>query len=225
MVDEKTKEKLFKEMRDALFAYDKDKIIELTKKSLELGIDPLETIEKGLAEPIRVIGDMFERMEIFLPELMMAAEAMKAGVDILKEVIEKQKKSVESKGRIVIGTIEGDIHDIGKTIVVALLRANGFEVYDIGKDVPIPKFLEEAEKVNADIIGVSALLTTTMTKQRDLIKFIVDSGKRDKYFIIVGGAPTTEEWAKEIGADGWAPNAVEAVKLCERLMQKKRKKK
>ena len=161
-------------------------------------------------------------MEIFLPELVMGAEAMKAAVDVLKEAITARGETLEKKGTVVIGTVEGDIHDIGKTIVVAMLQAAGFEVVDLGKDVPIPTFVKRAEEVSADIIGASALLTTTMPRQKDLIEYLKTYGKRDKYFVIVGGAPTTKEWAKEIGADGQGKDAAEAVKLCEKLMKKKR---
>jgi len=163
-------------------------------------------------------------MEIFLPELIMGADAMKAAVDILKEEIVRRGQKVEEKGVVVIGTVEGDIHDIGKTIVIAMLQSAGFDVYDLGKDVPIPRFLQAAEEVNADIIAASALLTTTMMKQRDLIEYLKSQGKRDKYFVIVGGAPCSQKWADEIGADGYARDAIEAVKLCERLMEQKKKK-
>ncbi|MCD6515167.1 MAG: corrinoid protein [Candidatus Odinarchaeota archaeon] len=221
MVD---KEELFKKMQEAIFNYDKDLAVKLAKEAIEAGIDPLEAIEKGFAVAIRELGEKFDRMEIFLPELIMGADAMKAAVDILKEEIVRRGQKVEKKGVVVIGTVEGDIHDIGKTIVIAMLQSAGFDVYDLGKDVPIPRFLQAAEEVNADIIAASALLTTTMMKQRDLIEYLKSQGKRDKYFVIVGGAPCSQKWADEIGADGYARDAIEAVKLCERLMEQKKKK-
>ncbi|MCD6485630.1 MAG: corrinoid protein [Candidatus Odinarchaeota archaeon] len=219
MVD---KEELFKKMQKAIYDYDKEGAVALAKEALASGIDPLEAVEKGFAVAIRDLGDKFDRMEIFLPELVMGAEAMKAAVDVLKEAITARGETLEKKGTVVIGTVEGDIHDIGKTIVVAMLQAAGFEVVDLGKDVPIPTFVKRAEEVSADIIGASALLTTTMPRQKDLIEYLKTYGKRDKYFVIVGGAPTTKEWAKEIGADGQGKDAAEAVKLCEKLMKKKR---
>ena len=216
------KEELFKKMQKAIYDYDKEGAVALAKEALANGIDPLEAVEKGFAVAIRDLGDKFDRMEIFLPELVMGAEAMKAAVDVLKEAITARGETLEKKGTVVIGTVEGDIHDIGKTIVVAMLQAAGFEVVDLGKDVPIPTFVKRAEEVNADIIGASALLTTTMPRQKDLIEYLETYGKRDKYFVIVGGAPTTKEWAKEIGADGQGKDAAEAVRLCEELMKKKR---
>ncbi len=216
------KEELFKKMQKAIYDYDKEGAVALAKEALASGIDPLEAVEKGFAVAIRDLGDKFDRMEIFLPELVMGAEAMKAAVDVLKEAITARGETLEKKGTVVIGTVEGDIHDIGKTIVVAMLQAAGFEVVDLGKDVPIPTFVKRAEEVSADIIGASALLTTTMPRQKDLIEYLKTYGKRDKYFVIVGGAPTTKEWAKEIGADGQGKDAAEAVKLCEKLMKKKR---
>ena len=216
------KEELFKKMQKAIYDYDKEGAVALAKEALANGVDPLEAVEKGFAVAIRDLGDKFDRMEIFLPELVMGAEAMKAAVDILKEAILAKGETLEKKGTVVIGTVEGDIHDIGKTIVVAMLQAAGFEVIDLGKDVPIPTFVKRAEEVHADIIGASALLTTTMPRQKDLIEYLQTYGKRDQYFVIVGGAPTTKEWAKEIGADGQGKDAAEAVKLCEELMKKKR---
>ena len=216
------KEELFKKMQKAIYDYDKEGAAALAREALAEGVDPLEAVEKGFAVAIRDLGDKFDRMEIFLPELVMGAEAMKAAVDILKEAIVAKGEKLEKKGTIVIGTVEGDIHDIGKTIVVAMLQASGFEIVDLGKDVPIPTFVKRAEEVNADIIGASALLTTTMPRQKDLIEYLETYGKRDKYFVIVGGAPTTKEWAKEIGADGQGKDAAEAVRLCEELMKKKR---
>ena len=216
------KEELFKKMQKAIYDYDKEGAVALAKEALANGVDPLEAVEKGFAVAIRDLGDKFDRMEIFLPELVMGAEAMKAAVDILKEAILAKGETLEKKGTVVIGTVEGDIHDIGKTIVVAMLQAAGFEVVDLGKDVPIPTFVKRAEEVHADIIGASALLTTTMPRQKDLIEYLQTYGKRDQYFVIVGGAPTTKEWAKEIGADGQGKDAAEAVKLCEELMKKKR---
>jgi methanogenic corrinoid protein MtbC1 len=151
----------------------------------------------------------------------MAAEAMQAALSILLPKISKEK--VMRKGLVVSGTVKGDIHDIGKNILVAMLRANGFEVYDLGVDVPTSKFIEEAEKVGADIITLSALMASTLGGQKDVIDYLKAMGKRDKFIIMVGGGPTTKEWADEIGADGYAETASEAVKLALELIEKKKR--
>ncbi len=151
---------------------------------------------------------------------MMAADAMKAGMDILLPHISKEK--VVKKGTVVSGTVKGDIHDIGKNILVALLSANGFDVYDLGVDVSTSKFIEEAEKVKADIITLSALMSSTIGGQKDVIDYLKETGKREKFIVMVGGGPTTREWVEEIGADGWAETATEAIKLASELIAKKK---
>ncbi|RLI44865.1 dimethylamine corrinoid protein 3 [Candidatus Bathyarchaeota archaeon] len=222
MSGEKTlsKEELFKKLSEAVVACDSEAVVEAAKQVIEKGIDPVEAIEKGLSKGAIEVGEKFDKMEIFLTGLMMAADAMKAGMDVLLPHISKEK--VTKKGTVVSGTVKGDIHDIGKNILVALLRANGFDVYDLGVDVPTSKFIEEAERVNADIITLSALMSSTIGGQKDVIDYLKETGKREKFIVMVGGGPTTREWVEEIGADGWAETATEAVKLASELIEKKK---
>ncbi|MEM2628083.1 MAG: cobalamin-dependent protein, partial [Ignisphaera sp.] len=172
----------------------------------------------ALVVAVMELGDRWVNGEAFISDLIVAADAMKVGISILKNKITRTARGIGYRGRIVIGTVEGDIHDIGKSIVAALWEALGFEVIDLGVDVPPSRFVEAVKQYNPDIVGMSALLTTTMLKQRETIEAIKKAGLRDKVKIVIGGAPTTEEWAKEIGADGWAPDAISAVELVKKLM-------
>lgn len=215
-----SKEELFKKLSEAVIACDNQAVVDAAKQVIEKGIDPVEAIENGLSKGAIVVGEKFDKMEIFLTGLMMAADAMKAGMDILLPHISKEK--IVKKGTVVSGTVKGDIHDIGKSILVALLRANGFDVYDLGADVSTSKFIEEAEKVNADIITLSALMSSTIGGQKDVIDYLKETGKRENFIVMVGGGPTTREWVEEIGADGWAETATEAVKLASELIEKKK---
>ncbi len=214
-------EKLIENLRNAVVSYDKEAVIDLANEAIEKGFDPVEVIERGLAEGARIVGDKFDNLEIFLTELMLAAEAMKSGISILLSELPNEKRV--TKGIITIGTVRGDIHDIGKTIIANLLIANGFNVYDLGVNVSSLKFIEEAEKVNADIVMLSALLTTSLVEQKDFLRYLEDIGKREKFIVIVGGGAATQEWSKEIKADGYAETATEGVKLASRLMEKKRR--
>lgn len=181
----------------------------LAHQALEAKLDPLEVINEGFVVGIKQVGDMFECGELFLPELIQAAEAVKKATLILNEAITGGAK--KDKGRVLIATVEGDIHDIGKAIVVSLLVANGFEVVDMGRDVPTKDIIAKAEEFGADVIGTSALLTTTMVKQKELEEALVKEGLKSKYKTIVGGAPVTVRWAEKIGADAYAENAGEGV--------------
>jgi len=215
-----SKEELFKKLSQAVIAADSQAVVDAAKQVIEKGIDPVEAIENGLSKGAIAVGEKFDKMEIFLTGLMMAADAMKAGIDILLPHISKEK--IVKKGTVVSGTVKGDIHDIGKNILIALLRANGFDVYDLGADVSTSKFIEEAEKVNADIITLSALMSSTIGGQKDVIDYLKETGKRENFIVMVGGGPTTREWVEEIGADGWAETATEAVKLASELIEKKK---
>ena len=199
---------------------DSQAVLDAAKQVIEKGIDPVEAIEKGLSKGAIAVGEKFDKMEIFLTGLMMAADAMKAGMGVLLPHVSKEK--IVKKGTVVSGTVKGDIHDIGKNILVALLRANGFDVYDLGVDVSTSKFIEEAEKVKADIITLSALMSSTIGGQEDVIDYLKETGKREKFIVMVGGGPTTREWVEEIGADGWAETATEAIKLASELIAKKK---
>ncbi len=190
----------------------------LAHQALEAKLDPLEVINEGFVVGIKQVGDMFECGELFLPELIQAAEAVKKATLILNEAITGEAK--KDKGRVLIATVEGDIHDIGKAIVVSLLVANGFEVVDMGRDVPTKDIIAKAEEFGADVIGTSALLTTTMVKQKELEEALVKEGLKSKYKTIVGGAPVTVRWAEKIGADAYAENAGEGVNKIIELINK-----
>jgi trimethylamine corrinoid protein len=210
-----SKDSIFAAMRESIENYDSDAAVAAAKQAIESGIDLLEAVEKGFGEPIRKLGEAFDRMEIFLPQLMLGSDAMKAGMAVLEEAIVAGGGTIKSKGAVVIGTVEGDIHDIGKTVVAALLQANGYSVHDLGVEVPASRFIEAADSQKADIIAMSALLSTTMLYQRDVIELLGNKGLRDKYFVVVGGAPVTQSWADEITADGYARGAYEGVQLLD----------
>jgi len=211
--------KIFSELCEAVVSGDVDAVTGAAKEVVRKRVDPVKAIESGLSKGARIIGDKFERLEIFLPDLLAAAEAMKAGLEILLAEIPKDRTL--RKGTVVCGTVRGDVHEIGKRIVAALLQANGFEVYDLGADVPSSKFIEEAGRVRADIIGLSALMSSTLAAQKDVIDYLKAVGERKKYIVMVGGGPTTQEWADQIGADGYAKTAPEAVKLALKLVKTK----
>ena len=189
---------------------------EAAKKGLGEGIDPVALINEGFIPGINQVGDLFGSGKLFLPELILAAGAMQKATEIVNEAI--PEGAGQAAGRILIGTVAGDVHDIGKTIVVALLKANGFEVMDLGRDVAVDRFIEEADKFNADIIGTSALLTTTMEEQKHLEEALKQADLKSRYKTMVGGAPVTKRWARRIGADAFAENASEAVRLARELV-------
>jgi trimethylamine corrinoid protein len=186
---------------------------------LEGQLDPLEAIEKGLAKGLREVGRRFEAGEMFLMQLILSGEAMKTGVEILKPEIVRQKKQLAASGRFLIGTVEGDIHDIGKSIVAAMLTAEGFDVVDMGVDIPDKVFIEKTKELKPNILGLSALMTTTRTKQIDVIEALKQSGARNGVKVIVGGATVTAEWAEKIGADGYGEDAIEAAKKAKQLLK------
>jgi trimethylamine corrinoid protein len=208
-----TSDEIYARMRSSIQEYDEAAAAAAAKEAVDAGLDPVEAVEKGFAGAIRELGEAFDRMEIFLPQLVMAADAMKAGVTILEEAMEASGGTLERKGTVVLGTVEGDIHDIGKTVVGAMLQANGYEVHDLGVDVPSTRFVQTAQDLDANIIAMSALLSTTMLYQRDVMELLRNKGLQDKYFVIVGGAPVNQDWADEIGADAYALHAVEAVSV------------
>ena len=216
----KEKEAVIRKLREAVIACDKEAVIEAAQEVIEKGLDPVEAIDEGLSKGAIAVGDKFDKLEIFLTELMMAADAMKAGLDILLPAIPKER--ISKRGIVVCGTVKGDIHDIGKNIVSAMFMANGFEVHDLGVDVPTSKFIQEAERAGADIITLSALMASTLGGQKDVIDYLRATEKREKIIVMVGGGPTTREWANEIGADGYAETATEAVKVALELIKKKR---
>ena len=211
--------KIVKDLQNAVLGYDSNAAVRATKAAIAAKMDPIATIEKGLVPAIEKVGDQFEKMQIYLPELMLAGEAMKSALALLLPLVPKGQKG--TKGTVVIGTVQGDVHEIGKNIVASLLMAGGFNVVDLGVDVKTISFVDEAEKNDAMIIGASALMSSTIGSQKDIIDYLVASGKRKKFAVLVGGGPTTKEWAKEIGADGCGMTAVEAVKLANKFVKGK----
>jgi corrinoid protein of di/trimethylamine methyltransferase len=195
--------------------------VALAEEAMAAEMDPLAVVD-ALTESIREVGDRFERMEVFLPEMMVAAQAMQKALEPISPHLEGIEEGREGKGTIVLGTVEGDIHEIGKHIVALLLEVNGFAVHDLGPDVNALDFIKRAQEVNADIIGASALMTTTMPGQQEIIELLKDMGLRDTFHVIVGGTPVTREWAEEIGADSWAENASQAVAILEEAMGERR---
>jgi trimethylamine corrinoid protein len=211
---------LFKEASEMVLKGDAEKAIEIAKRGLQEGIDPLEFMEKGFIPGINQVGDLFEMGRLFLPALIHSATAMEKATEVINAAIPSEKEMVS--GKVIVGTVEGDVHDIGKTIVVSLFKANGFDVLDLGRDVPIARFIEEAERFGADIIGSSTLLTTTMVGQKELEQQLKQAGLRDKYKTIVGGAPVTQRWADRIGADAYAQDAGDGVKKVKQLLLEKK---
>ena len=200
---------------------DEDQAKEAAGQSVSGGLDPLEAVEQGLSQGMAVIGGQFESGEIFLPELLMAAAAFEAAMEILQPEIEAQQKQVTRRGTILLCTVKGDVHNIGKNIVGTVLGINGFRVVDIGVDNSTLDIIQEAQKARADIIALSSLMTTTMPAQREVIEVLKEMGLRDQFAVMVGGGPVTQEWAAEIGADGYGQSAIQAVEMAKRLMQDK----
>lgn len=212
-----SKSEIHSKMSEAIVAGDRASARALAEEAVRSGLDLLEVVEQGYVPGLQKVGELWEQGEYFLPELITSAEAMKAAMAVLEPALNRQDAGGRRSGKIVIGTVEGDIHDIGKNLVASMLQAGGFEVFDLGADVKLERFVEKAEEVGAGTICLSALLTTTMMAQRRFIGLLRDRGLRDKYRVLVGGAPASRKWAEEIGADGYAENAVAAVKLAKSL--------
>jgi len=189
-----------------------------TKQALELGIKPLVIVDEGLSAGIRIVGEKFGTGELFLPDLMMAVEAMKEGMKVVEPELKKMKVEKKSLGTVLIGTVYGDIHDIGKSIVATMLELNGYSVVDLGVSVPVQTFVESIKKIKPQIVGLSALLSTTMREQKEVVETVKNEGLRGDVCIIVGGAPVSAQWAEEIGADGYGANAELAVQLVKKLI-------
>lgn len=210
-------EELFKKLTQALIDGEPEDAESLAKQALEEGVDPLACINQGLMPGIQKVGELFSSGEYFLPDLIIGADAMKAALDILEPALVGGQQR-EVVGTVVLGTVEGDLHEIGKTLVGTMLTANGFQVIDIGVDQSAEAFVAAIKEAGADMVGASALLTTTMLQQKKLVEALEEAGLRDKVKVLVGGAPVTEGYAKEIGADGYAEDAISAVDIAFRLM-------
>ena len=209
---------LFQKMSQSIIDGDSDAAIELATEAVASGIDPLDAITKGFVIGVNQVGEAFSCGDAFLPELVMAGEAMKAAVLTLEPEMEKRGSQRQMLGKVVLATVEGDIHEIGKSLVGTMLSASGFQVYDLGVDVPTGKIIEKAKEVAADIVAMSALLTTTMVKQREVIEHLELAGLRSKIKVMVGGAPVTRDWVQKIGADGYSEDAIGAVNVAKSLM-------
>jgi corrinoid protein of di/trimethylamine methyltransferase len=211
-------EDLFKEMEQSITDGEAEKAADLARQSIAMGIDPLDAINKGFVAGVNFVGDQFSCGNMFLPELVMAGEAMKAAVAVLEPELARRGTARTMLGKVVLCTVEGDIHEIGKTLVGTMLSATGFQVFDMGVDVPVMKVVEKAREVGADIVAMSALLTTTMVHQKDVIEALEDVGLRDKVKVMVGGAPVTQEWVKQINADGYSEDAIGAARVAKQLL-------
>jgi len=211
-------EELYKEMAQAVIDGEDGEAAALAQQALDQGIDPLEAINKGFTAGMDVVGELYSTGEYFLPDLIMGGEAMKAALAVLEPVLKAAGQSRQVLGKVVLGTVKGDIHEIGKSLVGSMLSANGFEVFDLGIDVESETFVAKAHEYGADILALSALLTTTMLRQREVIEHLVESGLREQVQVMVGGSPVTQGWADQIGADGFAEDAANAVVVAKRLM-------
>lgn len=209
-------------IKEAMIQIDEQKVKRVVREAVSQGLDPLQAIEKGLSPGMLQIGDKFNRGECYLPELIRAADAFNAAMAVLEPEIEKSGVEKKVTGTVVIGTVKGDIHNIGKDILGMLMKTRGFDVIDLGIDVAASAFLTTAEERNAHIIAMSSLLTTTMPGQREVIDLLEQRGVRDKYITMVGGGPVNQSWAAEIGADGYADTAEQAVRLAEDLIAAKK---
>ena len=209
---------LLENIKQAVIDSDAEIIPVLTEKAIKEGFEPLDIIDKALVVGMQVVGEKYESGEYFLPHLIISASGMKKSMEILKPHLQSRNQVIEKAGTVVIGTVQGDIHEIGKTLVATILSANGFEVHDLGVDVSIDKFIEAVREHNANVVGLSALLTTTMTVQRDIIEALKEHGLRDKVKVIIGGAPVNKDWAEKIGADGFADDAIRAVAVLKDLL-------
>jgi len=207
---------IFEQIADEVQKGNSDSVEEMTKKALSEDISAEEILNNGLVAGMSIVSEKFKNNEIFIPEVLISAKSMYSGLGIIKPLL--AESNVKSKGKVVIGTVKGDLHDIGKNIVAMLLQGAGFDVVDLGADVPKEKFLEFVKKEQADILGMSALLTTTMIYMKETIEILKNAGVRENVKVIIGGAPVTESYAAQINADGYAPDAASAVDLTKKLL-------
>ncbi len=217
-----SKEEIYEKLKNSIIEMDSDMASDAAKAAVEAGLDPLECISSGLSAGMQHMSDLFDEGEAFVPELLMASEAFEAAVAILTSGMSEEQKSSASQGKVVLHTVQGDIHDIGKNIVKTMLSANNFEVVDMGRDVPVEDVISKAREIGADIIAGSALMTTTMPAQRDIVDHLKEDGDRDKFICMFGGAPVSKEWCAQIGADGYSETATDAVNVAKELIAKKK---
>lgn len=206
----------FEALARAIIECDAGKADELTKKMVDEGVAPLEIVNNGLISGMNVVGDRFKKGDMYVPEVMMAAKAMHAGMSIVKPLLVEGEST--TSGKVIVGTVSGDLHDIGKNLVAMMMESGGMEVVDLGVDVDPEKFVAAVKEHKPQVIGMSALLTTTMLSMKDTIEVLKEEGLRDSVKVLVGGAPVTQDFADEIGADGWAPDAASAKDLALKLV-------
>lgn len=216
-------DKICLELRESIENGNADNASKLTIKLIDLGYPPLDIINNCLITAMNNVGDRFAKLEIFLPEVMMAAEAFEASLKHIEPLISATQKEKITIGKVVIGTIQGDIHDLGKNIVAMMLKAHGFDVIDLGRDVPVDLFVKKAIETDADIIAISALMSTSLPYVKDVIKMLKERGLRERFIIMVGGGAVTREWAQEIGADGYGEHFEEAVNVAKKLIEERKK--
>jgi corrinoid protein of di/trimethylamine methyltransferase len=209
---------LLTQLTQAVLVGDYEAAAKLTRDALAAGMEPLTVIDRGLVPGMDQAGEKFSNGEYFLPNLLIAARAMQESMDVLEPELLSRDEQMANAGTVVIGTVHGDIHEIGKSLVGTMFTANGFKVYDLGVDVPVETFVDRVRDTNADILGLSALLTTTMVVQREVIEALSVAGLRENVKVLVGGAPVSAAWAQEIGADGYAADAVAAVRLAQQIL-------
>lgn len=211
-------EELLAKISTSIIEGEPDETVALTEQALAAGLEPMKIVDEGLVPGMNVVGAKFQCGEYFLPHLIIAANGMQQALKVLEPELNAREQAVETKGTLVIGSVAGDIHEIGKSLVATIFSANGFQVYDLGVDVPTETFVAKVQETGADLLGLSALLTTTMTVQREIIEALEEAGIRDQVKVILGGAPVSQEWTDTIGADGYAEDAVGAVELAKGLL-------
>ena len=213
-------EELLKLINQGVQDGDRESTIKNVNKAVAAGLNADEILKNGLIPAMSEVGRLFEEGEYFVPEMLVAARAMKGGLEILKPLLVEE--DVKPIGKVVIGTAKGDLHDIGKNLVAMMMEGAGFEVFDLGTDVPPDEFVEQAKNIGADIVAISALLTTTMTNMAEVVKLITEAGLREQVKILIGGAPITDEFTRKIGADGYAQDASQAAKLAISIIKAKK---
>jgi corrinoid protein of di/trimethylamine methyltransferase len=211
------KNELITQLITAIIDGEPEQVVEFTKQALAAGLEPITIIDEGLIPGMDIVGDKFASGEYFLPNLIISANGMQEAMKLLEPELRSRQQVLKSAGKVVIGTVQGDIHEIGKSLVATMLSANGFQVFDLGVDVPVETSIDKVRETCANLLGLSALLTTTMVVQREIISTLKLAGLRERVKVMVGGAPVTHSWADEIGADGYAEDAIGAVALAKRL--------
>ncbi len=210
-------EEILKQLSNAIVEGETELAVDLTRQALAAGIEPMAIIDQGLIPGMEIVGEKFSCGDYFLPNLIISANGMQDAMKLLEPELRARQQERKVAGKVVIGTVHGDIHEIGKSLVATMLSANGFQVYDLGVDVPVATFIAKVRETGANLLGLSALLTTTMVVQREIVQALKDAGLRNQVKVMVGGAPVTRSWAEQIGADGYAEDAIGAVALAKQL--------